>query len=68
MGVVRLPITGDVTAERAQALRQRLLDARTDVPLHAMAEGIWLRLSAHAYNELADYESLAEIAARVVRF
>lgn len=67
MGVVRLPIVGDVSAERARALRQHMLDQRTDVPLHAIADGIWLRLSAFAYNELADYEKLAEIAARVLR-
>ncbi len=67
MGVVRLPITGDVSAERARVLRQHLLDQRTDVPLHAIADGIWMRISAYAYNELADYEKLAEIAARVMR-
>jgi len=67
MGVVRLPVAREVTAERAKTLRTRLLDAKTDAPLHAMAGGIWLRLSAHAYNELADYERLAEIAAHVLR-
>ncbi|HEY6431546.1 MAG TPA: aminotransferase class V-fold PLP-dependent enzyme [Acetobacteraceae bacterium] len=67
MGVVRLPITGDVSAERARVLRQHLLDRRTDVPLHAIADGIWMRISAYAYNELADYEKLAEVAARVLR-
>jgi isopenicillin-N epimerase len=67
MGVVRLPVSGEVTAERAKMLRARLLDARTDAPLNAIAGGIWLRLSAHAYNELADYERLAEIAARMLR-
>ncbi|HSU05405.1 MAG TPA: aminotransferase class V-fold PLP-dependent enzyme [Acetobacteraceae bacterium] len=67
MGVVRLPLTGDVSAERARELRARLLEARTDVPLHAQAGGIWLRLSAHAYNEMTDYEKLAEIIARVLR-
>jgi isopenicillin-N epimerase len=67
MGVVRLPIAGEATAEHAKALRARLLDEKTDAPLHAMGGGIWLRLSAHAYNELADYERLAEIAARILR-
>jgi isopenicillin-N epimerase len=67
MGVVRLPIASEATAEHAKTLRARLLDEKTDAPLHAMAGGIWLRLSAHAYNELADYERLAEIAARVLR-
>ena len=67
MGVVRLPISGAATAERARALRTRLLEANTDAPLHAIGGGIWLRLSAHAYNELADYERLAEVVAGVLR-
>jgi isopenicillin-N epimerase len=67
MGLVRLPLGGPATTERAQTLRQRFLDHETDAPLHAQAGGIWLRLSAQAYNELADYEKLAEIAAKIVR-
>jgi isopenicillin-N epimerase len=67
MGVVRLPLTGDATAERSQELRARLLAAGTDAPTHVMAGAIWLRLSAAAYNDIEDYEKLAEITARVVR-
>jgi len=67
MGVVRLPVAGDITAERARILRGRLLEAKTDAPLHVMAGSIWLRLSAHAYNEPADYERLAEVVAHVLR-
>lgn len=67
MGLVRLPLGGEASAERARALRGCMLDARCDVPLHAQAGSLWLRLSAHAYNELPDYEKLAEIVARVVR-
>ena len=67
MGLVRLPLAGEASAARAKHLRGYMLDARCDVPLHALAGGIWLRLSAHAYNELSDYEKLAEIVARVVR-
>ncbi|MBV9522137.1 MAG: aminotransferase class V-fold PLP-dependent enzyme [Alphaproteobacteria bacterium] len=67
MGLVRLPLAGPVTSARALALRQRFLDHETDAPLHAQAGGIWLRISAQAYNELADYEKLAEIAAAVLR-
>jgi len=44
-----------------------LLDAGTDAPTHVIDDALWLRLSAHAYNEIGDYERLAEIAARVVR-
>lgn len=67
MGLVRLPLSGEATPERALELRGRMLDACCDVPLHAQAGAIWLRLSAQAYNELADYERLAEIVAHVLR-
>jgi isopenicillin-N epimerase len=65
MGMVRLPVRGAATAERGQELRRRMLAAGTDVPLHVQSGELWLRLSAAAYNELADYEKLATIAARV---
>jgi isopenicillin-N epimerase len=64
MALVRLPVVGAVTAERAQALRDRLLDEhRTDAPVHAVGGAFWLRLSAQAYNELDDFARLAEKAA-----
>jgi isopenicillin-N epimerase len=44
-------------------LRGRMLDHDTDVPIHAQAGALWLRLSAQAYNEIGDYEKLAEIVA-----
>jgi isopenicillin-N epimerase len=66
MGLVRLPSPGAATTEHAQALRRRMLDAGTDVPLHVQAGAVWLRLSAAAYNELDDYEKLAAISAKVV--
>jgi isopenicillin-N epimerase len=67
MGLVRLPLTGEASVARAKELRGHMLDARCDIPLHAQSDAIWLRLSAQAYNEQADYEKLAEIVARVVR-
>jgi isopenicillin-N epimerase len=66
MGVVRLPLSGTVTAERSTDLRARLLAAGTDAPTHVQAGAIWLRLSAAAYNDIGDYQRLAEIVARVV--
>ncbi|MBO0711034.1 MAG: aminotransferase class V-fold PLP-dependent enzyme [Acetobacteraceae bacterium] len=63
MGVVRLPVSGPATTERAHAIRERLLDARTDAPVQALDGALWLRLSAAAYNERADYERLADIVA-----
>jgi isopenicillin-N epimerase len=67
MGVVRLPLAGTATAERSVELRARLLAAGTDAPTHVQAGAIWLRLSAAAYNDIEDYERLAEIVARVLR-
>ena len=66
MGLVRLPLAGEASAARAQALRRRMLEAGTDVPLHVQGDAIWLRLSAAAYNELGDYEKLAAIGAKVI--
>jgi isopenicillin-N epimerase len=67
MGVVRLPLTAAATVERSAELRARLLAAGTDAPTHVQAGSIWLRISAAAYNDIEDYERLAEIVARVVR-
>jgi isopenicillin-N epimerase len=61
MGVVRLPISA--TPERARAICERLVDARTDAPVQKLEGALWLRLSAAAYNERADYERLADIVA-----
>jgi hypothetical protein len=35
--------------------------------VHAIGDGLWLRLSAFAYNELEDYARLGDIVARVTR-
>ncbi|WP_270933319.1 aminotransferase class V-fold PLP-dependent enzyme [Falsiroseomonas oryzae] len=60
MASVRLPWRGPATREASLLLRERLLDRRTDAPVHPIGDGLWLRLSAQAYNEPADYEDLAE--------
>ena len=61
MGLVRLPLRGSATPEQAETIRERLLDARADAPVHVIDGSAWLRLSAHAYNEMQDYERLAEL-------
>ena len=43
MGMVRLPLTGEASTAHAQEWRGRMLEAKTDVPLHAHSDGIWLR-------------------------
>jgi isopenicillin-N epimerase len=68
MALVRLPVEGPATQERALELRGRLLDEfHTDAPLHALGDAIWLRLSAQAYNVIGDYERLAEISVKLIR-
>jgi isopenicillin-N epimerase len=66
MSLVRLPLSGPISEERALALRVDMLKAGTDVPLHAQADAIWLRLSAQAYNEMADYQKLADLVQTVL--
>ncbi|MBI1777846.1 MAG: aminotransferase class V-fold PLP-dependent enzyme [Proteobacteria bacterium] len=67
MAIVRLPIAGTATRERALALRGRLLDAHAcDAPVHALAGQFWLRFSVQAYNEPSDYHRLGQIARRLV--
>ena len=68
MALVRLPIktSGTPTMDQARALRRRLIaEERTDVIVNAIGGAYWLRLSAAAYNERADYVRLAEIARRL---
>jgi isopenicillin-N epimerase len=67
MGLVRLPVDGHATTEASMELRARLLAAATDAPTHVVGDGIWLRISAAAYNDIEDYERLGEIAAAVIR-
>jgi isopenicillin-N epimerase len=65
MGVIRLPVA-DATPETAQSIRQKLLQAGTDAPVHALDGALWLRLSAFAYNDIGDYERLAGIVTQVL--
>jgi isopenicillin-N epimerase len=68
MASVRLP--GSAGADRA-AGRQivRLLSENHGITTAVMAldDALWLRVSAQIYNELADYEPLAELAPRLLR-
>lgn len=67
MAIVRLPEIGPPTLEGAGAFRQRLLGRQTDLPVFAQAGGLWVRLSAQAYNEIGDYERVATIVAELCR-
>jgi isopenicillin-N epimerase len=67
MGLVRLPLPGRMTADQSERMGTRLLAAGTDAPTHVIDGALWLRLSAHAYNEIGDYVRLAEIVAQALR-
>jgi isopenicillin-N epimerase len=56
---VRLPF-GEPTNEEAQRLRVALWNHRLDTVIVAFANGLWIRLSAQAYNTLPDYLRLGE--------
>lgn len=67
MAMVRLPFGGEASPERALAQRDRLLtEFGCDAPLIAHPDGIWVRVSAHAYNEIGDYERLAGVLDRLI--
>jgi isopenicillin-N epimerase len=66
MASIRLPVD-DPSPAHALLIRQRLMAAGTDAPVHALDGALWLRISAFAYNALADYTRLAEVVAAVLR-
>jgi isopenicillin-N epimerase len=65
MATIRLPVTAGVAADwpTAAALRNAIWDvARIEVPVTAPGGALWLRISAQAYNDAADYAGLAAAA------
>ncbi len=67
MATVALPQSLGTAREHAVALRNALLlEDRIEVQMHAARGRLWARVSAQIYNEMAEYERLAEaILARV---
>jgi isopenicillin-N epimerase len=64
MATVRLPLAGEVKQARAIVLCRWLAERhRIEVLINAADGAFWLRISAQAYNTLADYERLAAIFA-----
>ncbi|CAN5128399.1 aminotransferase class V-fold PLP-dependent enzyme [soil metagenome] len=61
MASVRLPIGLQSTRSEAIRVRQALQAVNGDSPVHPLAGGMWLRLSAYAYNDIEDYRRLAEL-------
>jgi len=65
MVTVMAPADAGSTAEDASRLRDRLLfDDQIEVKVHACRGRVSLRVSAQVYNELADFEQLADAVAR----
>jgi isopenicillin-N epimerase len=67
MGLVRLPIGLEAKRSEAVKVRHALQAAGTDVPVHPVGGAMWLRLSAYAYNEIGDYQRLAELVSAVLK-
>ena len=67
MATVALPQSLGTAREHAVALRNALLlEERIEVQMHAARGRLWARVSAQAYNEMAEYVRLAEaVLARV---
>jgi isopenicillin-N epimerase len=66
MASVRLPLRLEATRSEAVRVRQALQSVDVDSPVHPLAGGMWLRLSAYAYNEIEDYSRLAGLLPRVL--
>ncbi|MCB9743237.1 MAG: aminotransferase class V-fold PLP-dependent enzyme [Alphaproteobacteria bacterium] len=69
MATVCLPRSfGPGTKLAAKRVHDLLWDEhRIEVPVDAFDERLWLRISAQVYNELEDYEALAEVLADCMR-
>jgi len=65
MAAIRLPAAGAASTHRALELRRLLFDQhRIEVAIHLFGGALWVRISAQAYNELSEYERLAEVLGR----
>jgi len=61
MTLVELPFSGPGTEERSNALRSEFMDLGCDIPVMAIADRLWLRLSAQAYNLPSDFDRLGDL-------
>ena len=67
MVTLPLPLTVNepATAEAVMRWRHKLLhEHRIEVPIIAINERLWVRISAQVYNEMSDYEALARMFSR----
>ncbi len=66
MATVALPVDGPATAAAAADLRQTLRgDYRIEVYIMPFNGRLWVRLSAYLYNEMSDYERLADAVTEI---
>jgi isopenicillin-N epimerase len=64
MAAVPLPVHLGTAPDQAARLRDRLLfDHAIEVQVHAACDRLWARISAQVYNEMSDYERLADAVA-----
>ena len=64
MATVRLPLAGDATPARANALMRELAARhKISAAIVVLENALWVRVAAQAYNEIADYERLAALFA-----
>ena len=60
MATLPLPLSGEATLERANLIRDGLWrEHRIEVPLFALKDRLWIRISAQLYNVMDDYRALA---------
>lgn len=68
MATVPLPSVCGTTRDDAMRLRDALLfDEGIEVQVHAFRDRLWARIAAQVYNEMADFEHLADAVVRQMR-
>lgn len=66
MATVELPFSGRATPAAALQIREVLRrEHNVEAFVKAIDNRLWVRLSAYVYNEMADYEKLADLAPKV---
>jgi selenocysteine lyase/cysteine desulfurase len=63
---VRLPGGRRGDHQAAQRVAERLRREGITVAVMLLDGGLWIRVSAQIYNEIGDYQRLAEIGARLL--
>ncbi|MCY7387291.1 MAG: aminotransferase class V-fold PLP-dependent enzyme [Burkholderiales bacterium] len=64
MVTLPLPVNEPGSKEAVARWRLKLLQEHNiEVPVHAINGRLWVRISAQVYNELSDYEALAQVFA-----